>query len=169
MAATMTTGIAVKDLLIEEIRALKQTKNDVFEYFMKNNVSKTTIEYITKLWDYKKDIAGSMVSIGKIIVMKIIDFIKANPNIAFGTAMGAIAGVMIGSFVGFLPFIGQILTTLSISGAILIGAMAGDRIDRANQGEYIDESMLAIFGDTILIAKKFIMLFLDIILTIKNS
>ena len=169
MAIVITKEVAVKDLLIEEIKALKQTKDEVFEYFISHNLSKTAISYITRLWDYTKDVAGSVVSIGKIIVMKIINFIKENPNMAFGAALGAIAGAMAGTFVGWIPFIGQALSVLSITGGMMMGAIAGDRMDRAEKGEFVDDGLLAVFGDTISIAKKFIKLFAEIIQAIRDN
>lgn len=163
-----TKASAVKDLLIEEIIALKQNKDELFEFFMIRNLPRQIIHYITKLWDYTHKIGESVVAIGKIILYNIINFIKKNHNMTFGAALGAIAGAMASSFVSWIPFIGQALSVMSIGGGILIGAIAGDRMDRANQGEYVDESLLAIFGDTIAIAKKFIKLFLEIINIIKD-
>jgi len=165
----MTKATAVKDLLIEEISALKVSKDTVFEFFMTSNLPKQVIHHITKLWDYTCNIGESVISIGKIVLSKIIDFIKANPDMAFGAALGAIAGVMASSFISWIPFVGQALSVLTIGGGMLIGAIAGDRMDRATNGDYIDESLISVFGDTISIAKKFVKLFIDILTTIKNS
>jgi len=165
----MTKAKVVKDLLNEEIAALKQSKDAVFEFFMIKNLPKQVIHYITKLWDYTHTIGESVIAIGKIILLKIIDFIKENPNMAFGTALGAIAGAMASSFISWIPFIGQALSVITIGAGMLIGAIAGDRMDRAENGEYVDESLMSVFGDTISVAKKFIQLFIDIIKTIKNN
>ena len=166
---TMTKATALKKLLNEEISVLKQNKDEVFEFFMIQNLPQQVIHYITNLWDYTKEIGGSVVAIGKIILLKIIDFIKLNPSLSFGAALGAIAGAMASFFVSWIPFIGQALSVISIGGGVLIGAIAGDRMDRAANGEYVDESTMSIFGDVIVIAKKFLKLFVDIINTIKNS
>jgi hypothetical protein len=166
---TITKATAIKDLLIEEIYALKYSKDAVFEFFMIRNLPQQVIHHITKLWDFTYKIGESVVSIGKIILLKIIDFIKENPNMAFGVALGAIAGAMVSSFISWIPFIGQALSAITIGAGMLIGAIAGDRMDRAENGEYIDESLMSVFGDTISVAKKFIKLFIEIITTIKNN
>lgn len=165
----MTQEIAVKDLLIEEIRASKQNRDDVFEFFMSKNLAKEAIVYLQKLWEHTVEISGNIVYMGKIVVMKIIDFIKENPNMVFGMALGAIAGALASIFVSWIPIIGQALSILGISGGMLIGAIAGNRMDRAEKGEYVDDGLFAVFGDSISVAKKFLKLFYEIIDTLKNN
>ena len=165
----MTQEIAVKDLLIEEIRASKQNRDDIFEFFMSKNLAKEAIIYLQKLWEHTVEISGNIVFIGKIIVMKIIDFIKENPNMVFGMALGAITGALASIFVSWIPVIGQALSILGIAGGILIGAIAGNRMDRAAKGEYVDNGLFAVFGDTISVAKKFLKLFYEIIDTLRKN
>lgn len=160
---------AIKDLGLMDIEGLRRTKDEVFEFFMERNLHKVAIGYITKLWDYTKEIAGSIINIGKIILSKIMDFIIDNKNMAFGAALGAIAGAMLTPFVGWIPFLGSALSALTIGGGMLIGAIAGNRMDRADKGEFVDTGVLAVFGDTIEVAKKFLILFIDIFQTLKNS
>ncbi|MBU0538276.1 MAG: hypothetical protein KKG73_07560 [Gammaproteobacteria bacterium] len=42
---------------------------------------------LEELWIKTKEVAGEIISIGKIIVGKIFDFIRANQNLAVGVAM----------------------------------------------------------------------------------
>jgi len=164
----MTKTVAIKELLLEEMAALKLTKEEVFEFFMKQNWNINVIEYIQKLWDYSKEIAGNMIAIGKIVLYKIIKFIKENPNMVFGMALGAIAGALAGLFIGWIPFIGQTLHVLAIAAGTLIGALSGNRLDRISNGEQIDNSVLSIFGDSMIVAKKFIALFMEIIQVVRD-
>lgn len=60
------------------------------------------ITRLQSLWDFTKEIAGEVVVIGKIIVQKIIEFVKANPKLAIGLALGAAVGALIAS----IPFLG---------------------------------------------------------------
>ena len=164
----MTKSQAIKDLILVEIDALKQSKDKVFEFFMEKNVPKEIILKITEIWDYSKEIGGSLIAIGKIIIMKIIAFVQENSSMAFGMALGGIVGAFAGAFVGWIPFLGNALSSLSISIGIMIGAVAGSRMDRASKGEYIDDSVMSIFTDAIAVAKTFIAFLMDIFQTLKN-
>jgi hypothetical protein len=114
-------------------------------------------------------VGGEIINIGKIILMKIIEFIKENPNLSVGIALGAIAGVLASVFISWIPFIGHLLQAVAVGAGMFIGAIAGYRLDLIAKGEqYIDNSIFGVFGDAMQIAKKFLRLFLDIIYSIQK-
>lgn len=89
-------------------------------------------ELITRLrdlWDKAQVIAGEVVAIGRIIVSHIIDFLKRNPKLSLGLAVGAALAVLIGG----IPFIGPLLQPLSTWVATLYGAGVGAAMQ---QGDY---------------------------------
>jgi outer membrane lipoprotein SlyB len=165
----MTKEIALKDLVLEEIKAEEYDKNSIADYLMMKNVPQDIKNYMLKLYDITENIGGDMVKIGKIIVVKIIKFVKANPNMLIGMALGAVAGVLASLFVGWIPFIGQLLTSLAIAAGVFIGAISGKRVDDLEKGKQLDNTIAGVFGDAIVVAKKFFTLIIDIITTIKNS
>jgi hypothetical protein len=88
---------------------------------------------------------------------------------SIGMAIGAAAGVLASSFVNWIPFIGQLLTSLAIAAGVFIGAISGKRVDDLEKGKQLDNTILCVFGDAMVVAKKFFALIVDIIITIKNS
>ena len=78
-----------------------------------------------QLISYTQQIGDKIFSIGKIIVIKIIDFIKAHPNLFVGAALGA----AVGSLVNAVPALGPILSPLATAIASAFGAVVGQRMD----------------------------------------
>lgn len=102
------------------------------------------LELVTRmqdLWEKTKIIAGEVVNVGRILVMKIWEFIKANPNMFLGIAIGAAIGAT-------------------------MGALAGHRLDKIEGGETVTSSM---FEDIITLAKHFFQFIADIFMALKDS
>ncbi len=115
------------------------------------------ITRLQSLWDFTKEIAGEVVVIGKIIVQKIIEFVKANPKLAIGLALGAAVGALIAS----IPFLGPLLAPLSTGIAMLYGAAVGSAKDVGVDSSDTYESALNL-------AKKFFELLQGIMVSIKD-
>lgn len=105
-----------------------------------------------------KTVAGKTIEVGKIVIDKVIDFIKENPNMALGTVIGAAIGAM----THMIPFIGPVIGPLVTFAGAAIGAIAGHRLDKANKGEEVATGIIALAGDLITIAKEFFKLLADI-------
>ncbi len=115
------------------------------------------IELITRfeeVWKYTKVIAGEVVTVGKIIIMQVYDFIIANKNIATGVALGAIFS----AFISSIPFLGALIGPLISLCAILYGAFEGAKLDAGT-----DNPMEAIFKT----AQSFIFLLKNIFCALK--
>ena len=76
---------------------------------------------LQELWEATKEIAGEIVAIGKIIVMEIINFLRANATIAVGVAIGA----AVSSLLLIIPFIGPLLFPLAALLTITYGFGVG--------------------------------------------
>lgn len=99
-----------------------------------------------------KEIGGKVVSVGKIIAIHLIEFVKTHPNLAVGVAIGAALSSLITS----IPFLGPLLAPITLPLGILVGAIAGHRVDKA-QGAHMqcDVGMSSITQDLIEIAQDF--------------
>jgi hypothetical protein len=89
----------------------KASKLDFHEFILDGIQRKVPTEILTRmedLWDITKRIGGNIIAIGKIIVMRIFDFLKANPKLVAGLAIGVIAYFLSNS----IPFIGPIVAPL---------------------------------------------------------
>jgi hypothetical protein len=84
---------------------------------------------LKELWEVSKNIAGEIVAIGKIIVVAIIDFLKANPMLTIGLAIG----VAVSALIAGIPFLGPLLAPLATPISTLYGAGVGAVMQ---QGDY---------------------------------
>lgn len=93
-------------------------------------------------------------------MIKIVDFVKAHPNLAIGIAVGA----AIGAVTGMIPFLGTLLAPITALLGAGIGAAAGYRLDRQEQGDLAvhQSQVLLIAEDIIQIAREFFTLFAEI-------
>ncbi|MBV5308640.1 hypothetical protein [Chromatium okenii] len=123
------------------------------------------LELVTRmedLWEKTKVIAGKVVNIGRVIIMKIWEFIKANPHMV----IGAILGAAFGALVGLIPWIGPLLAPIAMTIGITIGMLNGHRLDKIAEGQHVQYSLIE---DLITVAKRFFHLIADIFLALRNE
>jgi hypothetical protein len=115
-------------LMSMESKAKQKTSLDVFNEFLEMGFSN---EVITGLKEISlrtaTDISGKVIEVGKIIVIKIIDFIKENSGIAIGIALGA----ALGALTAFIPFIGPIIAPFMTKLGAIAGGLIGNKIQNA--------------------------------------
>ncbi|MEG4089689.1 hypothetical protein [Microcoleus sp. Pol12B4] len=112
-----------------------------------------------ELATYTKKAANKVLLIGKILLLKIIEFVKAHPHLAIGVAVGVAVRILASS----IPFVGPLLEPLATALGIPIGAMAGHRLDR---GKEVSDGIIGIVQEIIEIAKEFFQLLIDVFNTI---
>jgi hypothetical protein len=115
-----------------------------------------------ELATYTKKAGNKVLPIGKILLIKIIEFVKAHPHLAIGVAVGAAVGILVNR----IPFVGPLLAPLATALGITIGAIAGHRLDKRTQGKEVSEGIIGIAQDIIEIAKAFFQLLIDVFNTI---
>ena len=77
---------------------------------------------LAALWERTEIVAGEVISVGRIILGKIIDFIEANPLIAAGVALGAAFAALAASVPLLGPLLAPFLTPVAIAGGGAVGA-----------------------------------------------
>lgn len=110
-----------------------------------------------------RKIGDQVVSVGKIIIVKIIEFIKAHPNLFIGAALGAAVGLLVNS----VPVLGPLLSPLVTVIAVTFGSVVGHRMDKGQTGTEISTVELA--ENVIEIARDFFQFLVDIFSTIYRS
>lgn len=113
-----------------------------------------------ELITYTKKIGSKVIAIGKIILIKILDFVKAHPFLVIGAGIGAVVGAAVASLITAVPFFGQLLAPVAMVLGITItaiGAVVGHRLDKSFQG---------IGEDIFEIAQEFFKLITDIFNTV---
>lgn len=74
-----------------------------------------------------------LVSIGKVILFKIIEFVKENPCMVAGSCAGAVVAAAVYALVAQMPIFGWLLEPLARAlgiGAVLTGGSVGHSLDR---------------------------------------
>ncbi|MEQ9368468.1 MAG: hypothetical protein RIG63_05470 [Coleofasciculus chthonoplastes F3-SA18-01] len=138
-----------------QVDADSMSSSDLYVWLIDSNLPKQVIMRLHELATYTKKADQNVIAVGKIILIKIIEFIKAHPNLAIGAALGAAVGLLVNS----IPFLGSILAPLATTLGITIGAIAGHRLDK---GKEVNQGIFAIAQDIIKIAREFFQLLIDV-------
>ena len=112
---------ALFELSMLNAEQLQTEFEDVVMEGVKRGIPPEILTRLKDLWEVTQDIAGEIIAIGKIIVMAIIDFLKANPTLLVGMALGA----AVASLVLTIPFLGPLLFPLTTLLSTLYGAGVG--------------------------------------------
>jgi hypothetical protein len=102
--------------------------DDVVVEALNRGIPPELVTRLKELWEKTKVVAGEIVAIGKIIVRQIIDFLRQNPKLTIGMALGAAVAVLIGG----IPFIGPLLQPLATLIAAVYGAGVGAAMDKGD-------------------------------------
>jgi hypothetical protein len=146
----MTQTIAQTKLMALHADAAQKEWTDAVVIFVNKNVPPEVVMRLKDLWDQTKKIGQQVYAIGKIIVMKIIDFIMRNPH----ALVGALIGVAVGSLFNMIPWIGPLIAPLAMAIGGAFGAIAGHRLDKLARGELDSYSDSELFADLITMAKE---------------
>lgn len=178
----MNKNKATFEVLKLQAEASQLDKVETMAFLSNNGVPLEVITRMGGLWEEVAEIAGQVINIGKIIIMKLIKFIRENPNMitglvvgfGIGVAINIVIGIVLQMIVNSIPFIGKIIGSiissiitplLSISPVIFgaVGALYGHRLDKKERGEYVNENLIE---DVITTAKKFLEFFCEIFNTL---
>jgi len=158
MGTTMTLPQARLELALWQADADLASSSDLYIRLTEMGLPSEVAIRLKELLEIVKPIGDKMISIGKIIALKLIEFIEQHPNLVTGIALGAAVSSLIGS----IPFLGPILAPIALPLGITVGAIAGHRVDKAQGGKMNgDLGLIAIAQDVIEIARAFFQLFID--------
>jgi hypothetical protein len=147
----MNASVAKTKLLILENEASEIDWIDAVVVFTNKNIPPEITMRLKDLLETTTTIGKHVYYIGKIIVFKIIEFIKENPNLAIGMAIG----IAVGSLINIIPWIGSMLSSLSMAIGAAYGVIKGHALDKIAQGNFSAEVDSDMFKDLITLAKKF--------------
>lgn len=159
----MTLPQARLELALWQADADRVSSSDLYIRLTEMGLPPEVAIRLKALLEMVKPIGDKLISIGKIIVIKLTEFIEQHPNLATGIALGAAVSSLIAS----IPFLGPILAPIALPLGITAGAIAGHRVDRAN-GKSINGALgvMAIAQDVIEIARAFFALFIDTLMAV---
>jgi ElaB/YqjD/DUF883 family membrane-anchored ribosome-binding protein len=163
-AQVLTPTKANFKLTLLDAEAESVLSSDLYLWLCENGLPSEVAIRLKDLIDVTAKVADRVINVGKIILIKIIEFVKAHPNLATGIAVGA----AIGALVSMIPFLGVYLAPIATAIAVTIGAIAGYRLDKIEHGQTANKAddLVTIGQDVIEIAKVFFKLLIDIFNTI---
>lgn len=158
MGATMTLPQARLELALWQAEADMADSSDIYIRLTEMGLPPEVAIRLKELLAIVKPIGDKVISIGKIIVARLIDFVEKHPNLATGIALGAAVSALIAS----IPFLGPLLAPIALVLGVAVGAFAGHRLDKAQGGAMSDDvAPFAIAQDVIEIARAFFQLLID--------
>lgn len=159
-ALALTPAQANLELTLLNAEAEALSSADIYAWLRQAGLPSEAAIRLKGLADITAEVGNQMVNVGKIILIKIIEFVKAHPNLAIGIAIGA----AIGALVNMVPLFGTYLAPIATAVGVTLGAIAGHRLDKAASGQTqnVGMGLIAISQDVIEIAKAFFKLLSDI-------
>ncbi len=163
----LTPAQANLELTLLNAEAESVASSDFFIWLSESGLPHEVAIRLKNLVDIVERNGNRIISIGKIILIKIMEFVKVHPNLAIGIAVGA----AIGALIFMVPFLGSYLAPTAILLGVSIGAIAGHRLDKIEQEHAVNTNMdpIAIGQDVIEIAKEFFKLLIDIFNTVFDT
>lgn len=144
------------DLALWQVEANSITSSDLYIWLTDSGLSSEVAIKLHELISFTKKVGNKVFSIGKIVLIKIIEFVKAHPFLVAGAGIGAVVGSAIAALITSIPFLGQLLAPVAAALGItitLVGAVVGHRLDKKFAG----------VGQTVFeIAQEFYKLFAEI-------
>lgn len=157
-AIVLTPAQANLELLILNSEAETMSSSDVYAWLKECGLSDEIAIRLKGIAEITAEVGKRVINVGKMILIKIIEFVKAHAYLAIGIAVGAAIGVL----AGMIPWIGWILAPIVTLIGVTVGALAGHRLDKAATDIPQNSGLVAIGQDIIEIASAFFKLFVDI-------
>lgn len=158
----LTESEAKLKLSILNSNVIELDRMDAIAQLTNMGLPQEIITRIEDLWEKTKIVGGQVIHIGKVILAEIMKFVKENPHLAIGVAIGGAVGALI----SMIPFIGPFLAPLAAAISMLVGGIAGYRID---QGKEAKDGVIGVTQELIMMAKKFFELFGNIFNALRSE
>lgn len=159
----LSAGQANLKLALWNAEAESVKSFEVYVQLQELGLPEEVVSRLHELVTYTKKVAGKVFAVGKIVLFKILEFVKAHPFLVVGVGIGAVLGAAIAALITSIPFLGQLLAPLAavLGKAItLTGAVIGHKLDKRFQG---------VGEDIVEIAQHFFALFVDVFNTVFRS
>jgi len=165
----------MKEIRFDNIKTIEDAKNYLNQIDIENDniekidiivkltnagVSQEIINRLDDLWDKTMFLGKESVAVGRIITIKIMEFVEQNPDVAAGVAIGAAVALLAAQ----IPLIGSLLAPI----AFALGLVGVYREGKRERGEEIEPGLKGIINDLIAIAKKFFKLIIETFKVIKE-
>lgn len=131
-AAQANLKLALWNVEAETIKS-----SELYAQIQELGLPEEVVSRLHELITFTKKVSGKVFAVGKIVLLKILDFVKAHPFLVVGAGIGAVIGAAITGLITSIPFLGQLLAPVAAVLGITvfaIGAVVGHRLDKQFQG-----------------------------------
>jgi hypothetical protein len=164
MTAIRSKAQAELELALMQAESDSMASSDLYLWLRECGLSPEIAVRLKELVNVTQRIGNKVVSIGKLIVMKLRDFIMAHKGLAIGTVLGA----AIASLVAAIPLLGSLLAPLGGLLGLAI-AVTGHQSDKHPTGDGGGVSLLDLPQNLIEIARAFFDLFIETLQSIMTE
>lgn len=148
---------AMLELTLMNAEASSKSFDEVAAYLLERGVPPEIVTRLVDLWEKTELVAGEIIAVGQIVVTKIVEFVRANPSIAAGMAVGAAFSALMAS----VPFLGPLLAPFVTPIAVVGGGAVGANLQRGHDSGNLVEGVVDL-------ARKFFALLIEIFQGVAN-
>ncbi|WP_041229741.1 hypothetical protein [Rippkaea orientalis] len=159
-SSSLSVPQAKIDLTLWQVEADYISSSDLYVWLIDMGLPNDVASRLHELISFTKKVGNKVFNIGKIVLIKILDFVKANPFLVSGIGIGAVVGIAITTLITSIPFLGPLLAPIATVLGITItvaGAVVGYKLDQKFSG---------VGEDLAEIARKFFSLITEVFNTI---
>jgi len=160
------------ELALMQVEADSVKNNDLYVWLINGGLPHEIATRLYELITFTKKVGSKVIDIGKIILLKIIEFVKAHPKLVTGIGIGVAIGAAVNFLVNSIPFIGPVLAPLAAALTTAFGvviSVAGHRLDKQTQGKEVSAGIIGFAEEIVEIVHDFFVLFADIFNTAIKS
>lgn len=133
----VSTAQANLKMALWQVDADSMTSSELYAWLVDSGLPHEVTIRLHELASYTKKSGNKVLAVGKIVLIKILEFVKAHPFLVIGAGIGAVVGAAVASLITAVPILGQLLAPVAMALGITItaiGAVAGHRLDKCFQG-----------------------------------
>lgn len=118
-----------------EAGAIKSS--DFYEYLQDMGLPEEVVTRLHELVSHTIKIGKKIIAIGKVLLVKIVEFVKTHPFLVAGAGIGAVVSAVIYNWIISIPWLGHFLEPVARAlgiGIVFAGAVVGHGLDKQFKG-----------------------------------
>ena len=127
-------GQANLQLAIWNKQAEASTSEELYVRIQKLGLPEEIVARLHDLILKVQQAAGKVIHIGKIILIKLLEFVEEHFFLVAGAGIGAVLGAALAGLITSIPIVGQLLAPIATALGLTVtalGAIAGNELDKA--------------------------------------